>query len=74
MELHRDSRYHLISGIYFGTVPKVNYKGTRLPVLDIYNLTDKLERDDNVIKAYRKSLLFLVSNALERKQGKPIRV
>ena len=51
---------------------KANHKGTRLPLLDIYNLTDKLELDDNVAKAYRKSLLYLVSNALERKQGKPI--
>ena len=51
---------------------KDNYKGTRLPILDIYNLTDKLEQDDNVIKAYRKSLLYLVSNALERERGKSI--
>ena len=51
---------------------KANYKGTRLPILDIYNLTDKLELNDNVVKAYRKSLLYLVSNALERKQGKPL--
>ena len=51
---------------------KANHKGTRLPVLDIYNLTDKLELDDNVVQAYRKSLLYLVSNALERKQGKPL--
>jgi len=51
---------------------KANHKGTRLPVLDVYNLTNKLELDDNVVKAYRKSLLYLVSNALERKQAKPI--
>ncbi len=51
---------------------KANFKGTRLPVLDIYNLNDKLEQDDNVVKAYRKSLLYLVSNALEREIGKPI--
>jgi hypothetical protein len=51
---------------------KANHKGTRLPALDVYNLTDKLELEDNVIKAYRKSLLYLVSNALERKKGKPI--
>jgi hypothetical protein len=44
----------------------------RLPVLDIYNLTDKLERDDNVAKVYRKSLLYLVSRALERRLDKPI--
>jgi hypothetical protein len=51
---------------------KTRHKGTRLPALDIYNLTDKLELGDNVVKAYRKSLLYLVSNALERKRGKPI--
>jgi hypothetical protein len=51
---------------------KANHQGTRLPVLDIYNLTDKLELDDNVVKAYRKSLLYLVSNALERRKGKPL--
>lgn len=51
---------------------KANHKGTRLPVLDIYNLNKKLELDDNVVQAYRKSLLYLVSNALERTQAKPI--
>ena len=48
------------------------YKGVQLPALDIYNLSDKLELDDNVVMAYQKSLLFLVSNALERKRGRPI--
>jgi len=46
--------------------------GARLPVLDIYNLTDKLEMDDNVAYVYRKSLLFLVSRALERTMNKPV--
>ncbi|MEZ0154574.1 MAG: C1 family peptidase [Candidatus Reddybacter sp.] len=49
-----------------------NYPGTRLPILDIYNLNEKLEVDDNVVIAYRKSLLYLVSNALEREKGKAI--
>jgi hypothetical protein len=49
-----------------------DYKGAKLPILDIYNLSDKLELDDNVVMAYQKSLLYLVSNALERKPGKPI--
>ncbi|WP_054699212.1 hypothetical protein [Desulfosarcina cetonica] len=43
-----------------------------LPTLDIYNLTDPLEKDDNVVYAYRKSLLYLVSRAFERKVGKPL--
>ena len=51
---------------------KPNHRGTRLPVLDIYNLSAKLELNDNVAKAYRKSLLWLVSNALERERGKPL--
>jgi hypothetical protein len=44
----------------------------RLPVIDIYNLTDKLEMDDNVAYVYRKSLLFLISRALERQMEKPV--
>jgi hypothetical protein len=51
---------------------KTKHQGTRLPVLDVYNLRDKLELDDNVVGAYRKSLLYLLSNALEREHGKPI--
>ncbi|SDP44083.1 C1 family peptidase [Desulforhopalus singaporensis] len=45
---------------------------TQIPVLDIYNLSNKLELDDNVAFAYRKSLLYLVSRALERKIDKPL--
>ncbi|MFW2403461.1 MAG: C1 family peptidase [Gammaproteobacteria bacterium] len=37
----------------------------RIRDLTIYNLTDKLERDDKVTGAYNKSLLYLVSNAFE---------
>lgn len=40
--------------------------------LTIFNLRNKDELDDNVAKGYRKSLLYLVSNALERDPGKPI--
>lgn len=47
-------------------------KKVRLPKLDIYNLNDQLELDDNVAYAYRKSLLLLVSRALERQKDKPI--
>ena len=44
-----------------------------LPKLEVYNLTDDIERDDNVAYAYRKSLLYLVSRALERTVGgKPL--
>jgi hypothetical protein len=45
---------------------------TRLPKLTVYNLVDELEKDDNVAAAYRKSLLYLVSRALERARDKPL--
>lgn len=54
------------------TKPKRGSSLARLPVLDIYNMTEKLERDDNVAAVYRKSLLHLVSRALERRMDKPI--
>lgn len=38
----------------------------------IYNLPDELEREDTVGGIYRKSLLYLVSNALEDKPETPI--
>lgn len=44
----------------------------RIPKLNIYNLNDALERDDNVAYAYRKSLLYLVSRALERTSERPV--
>ena len=50
-----------------GGKPKV-----RLPKFNIYNLNDELELDDNVVYAYRKSLLYLVSRALERQPDRPI--
>ncbi|MFH1154208.1 MAG: C1 family peptidase [Pseudomonadota bacterium] len=43
-----------------------------LPKLDIYTLSDRLELDDTVALVYRKSLLFLVSRALERTPEKPL--
>lgn len=33
--------------------------------MSIYNLSKDLEKDDNVAKIYRKSLLYLVSRAFE---------
>ncbi|MEM7403765.1 MAG: C1 family peptidase [Pseudomonadota bacterium] len=49
-----------------------NAARTRIPTLDIYNLTNKLERDDSVAGIYRKSLLYLVSNAFERGKERPL--
>lgn len=40
--------------------------------MTIYNLRDKLEKDDSVATLYRKSLLYLVSNAFEREKEKPL--
>jgi hypothetical protein len=44
----------------------------KLPALSIFNLTEQLELDDNVALVYRKSLLYLVSRALERKTDMPL--
>ncbi len=41
------------------------YPGFRISEMAIYNLTDELEQDDEVTKAYNKSLLYLVSRAFE---------
>lgn len=40
--------------------------------LTIFNLTDKTEQDDTVTSAYNKSLLYLVSESLERKRKTPL--
>ena len=42
-------------------------KKSKISDLTIYNLTDKLEQDDNVAFVYRKSLLYLVSRSYEEK-------
>ena len=47
-------------------------KVVRLPKLAIYRLSEQLELDDNVAFAYRKSLLYLITKALERQRDKPI--
>lgn len=38
----------------------------------VYNLNDELERDDQVAAIYRKSLLYLVSNAFEEQKEAPL--
>ena len=48
-------------------------KKLKIESLHIYNLNARLEEEDNVAKAYRKSLLYLVSNSCERDgRGTPI--
>ena len=38
----------------------------------LYTLVDQAEQDDNVSKIYNKSLLYLISNALEEQRGQPL--
>ncbi len=45
-----------------------NKKNLKINKMFIYNLKDKLEQDDTVASVYRKSLLYLVSNAFESKE------
>jgi hypothetical protein len=44
----------------------------KLERLQVFNLRDELEKDDNVAKIYRKSLLYLVSNSFEGKRNRPL--
>jgi len=44
---------------------KAPYPDFRVQEMTIYNLSRQLERDDEVSKAYNKSLLYLVSQAFE---------
>ena len=44
-----------------------NKKNLKINKMFIYNLIDELEKDDNVASIYKKSLLYLVSNAFEPK-------
>ncbi|SIS98153.1 C1 family peptidase [Insolitispirillum peregrinum] len=45
---------------------------SRIENFAIYNLSDALEQADNVGLIYRKSLLYLVSNAFEGARGTPL--
>lgn len=44
----------------------------KLRKMGVYCLEDRVEKDDTVGGVYRKSLLYLVSNAFERDRGKPL--
>jgi hypothetical protein len=50
---------------YFGA-------GGAIDRVTIFNLTDKVEREDTVTKLYHKSLLYLVSEALDRRRKQPL--
>ena len=47
-------------------------KPVKLSRATVYNLTDPAEQDDSVATIYRKSLLYLVSNAFEEEKRAPI--
>lgn len=44
----------------------------RIAATTVYNLSQQQEEDDNVADVYRKSLLFLVSNAFEEQRGEAL--
>jgi len=46
--------------------------GFRIGKTTLYNLCEKLEKDDNVAEIYRKSLLYLISNAFEDNREMPL--
>lgn len=45
----------------------------RIAHMNLFVLSDKAERDDNCAEVYHKSLLYLISNALERTPHIPLR-
>lgn len=46
-------------------LPSLGSKSFGVDAMHVYNLTDEIEKDDNVGMVYRKSLLYLVSRAFE---------
>lgn len=64
MALYQDSYRPVLEG----------KRSLKLKRMHVYNLRDELEQDDKVGSRifYRKSLLYLVSNAFERSKGKPL--
>lgn len=48
------------------------HRSTHLKRLTIFNLKDDVEQNDHVVHIYHKSLLYLVSGALEKKRKMPI--
>lgn len=49
-----------------------HYKSGKVAAYTQFHLADAIEKNDNCFRLYNKSLLYLVSNAFERKRGKPI--
>jgi hypothetical protein len=48
------------------------YRDGRIKAYTQFHLTDKVEQQDNCIGIYRRSLLYLVSNAFEHRRSTPI--
>ena len=48
------------------------YQDGRIKAYTQFHLTDEVERQDTCINIYRRSLLYLVSNAFEHNRGTPI--
>jgi pimeloyl-ACP methyl ester carboxylesterase len=48
-------------------LPSLGSGSFGVDAMHVYNLTDEVEKDDNVGTVYRKSLLYLVSRAFEEK-------
>ena len=55
-----------------GSVRSRRSTAARLRRFSLFTLTDKAERDDDCANIYHKSLLYLVSNALESRRRIPI--
>jgi hypothetical protein len=55
-----------------GTSTKGRPTRVRVQRLHVYNLDDEAEKDDNTGQVYRKSLLYLVSNAFEEDRKAPL--
>lgn len=49
-----------------------HYRAGKIPCYTQFHLDDRAERDDTCKGIYRKSLLYLVSNAFEGRRGAPI--
>jgi len=48
------------------------YRSGKIKAYAQFHLRDKIERQDTCMSIYRRSLLYLVSNAFEHKRGTPI--
>lgn len=64
--------YELFNRVYRPLIRQRDGKQFGIGRMALYNLNASLELDDTVTPLYRKSLLYLVSNAFEENPGAPI--